>query len=113
MPLAIVTSTNTVIARPLADFLGIPELFGAQLEIKDNRYTGKLTGIYPVGAGKVAILENYCREHRLNPAQFAYYGDSIHDRFMLELVGEAHAVNPGEQLAAIAREKHWDIIQFQ
>jgi len=113
MPLAIVTSTNTVIARPLATFLGIDDLFGAQLEIKDNHYTGKLTGIYPVGPGKVAILENYCKKHLLTPSQFAYYGDSINDRFILEIVGEPHAVNPGTELRVVALKNHWDIVIFQ
>lgn len=107
LPLAIVTSTNEVVARPLADFFGIRELFGAVPELAGGRYTGRITGIYPVREGKVRILEDYCRTHGLKPEEFAYYGDSMSDANILSRVGEAHMVNPGNELAAFGGAKGW------
>lgn len=111
--LAIVTSTNNAVARPVADFFGISELFGATPEVAGGRYTGRMTGIYPVREGKVKILENYCREHALKPEQFAYYGDSMSDADILGTVGEPHAVNPGEELARLAAERGWAVENFR
>ena len=113
VPLAIVTSTNEAVARPVADFFGISELFGATPEIADGRYTGRMTGIYPVREGKVKILENYCCKHALKPEQFAYYGDSMSDADILSRVGEPHAVNPGEELARLAAENNWAVESFR
>ena len=110
--LAVITSTNTVVARPLADWLGIETVFGAQPELFNGRYTGKTTGVYPVGPGKVAVFEDYWRRCHENPKNFAYYGDSIHDRFLLAAVGEAHAVNPGSELRNLAEKNHWHIDLF-
>lgn len=110
---AILTSTNSVIARPVADYLGIKKLFGAELEVVDGKYTGNIAGQYPVGPGKAVILEKYCQDNHLDPADFAYFGDSINDRFVLEKVGHAHAVNPSDELKKIALEKSWTILNFQ
>lgn len=110
---AVLTSTNSVIARPVADYFGIKELFGAELEIVDNKYTGNISGQYPVGPGKPIILEDYCRKNNLDPANFAYFGDSINDRFVLKKVGHPHAVNPCEELKKLALENSWPILDFK
>ncbi len=110
---AIVTSTNQVIAKPVAEYFGISELYGAELELAGGRYTGHSVGIYPVGEGKAAILDRFCRVHKLDPADFAYYGDSINDRFLLEKVGHPFAVNPGEELRKLALERQWQILNFK
>lgn len=43
-PVAILTSTNSVVAQPLAECLGIREVLGTTLELEDGRYTGRITG---------------------------------------------------------------------
>ena len=43
-PVAILTSTNSVVAQPLAECLGIREVLGTTLELADGRYTGRITG---------------------------------------------------------------------
>ena len=113
VPLAIVTSTNNVVARPVADYFGIAELFGATPETIDGRFTGRMTGIYPVRDGKVRILADYCRKHALQPEEFAYYGDSMSDADILGAVGEAHAVNPGGELSRLAAAKRWAVENFR
>lgn len=110
---AIVTSTNSVIARPIARYFGIEELFGAELEIVDGRYTGHACGNYPVGPGKAETLKGYCQRYDLDPQNFAYYGDSINDRYILEAVGHPHAVNPSDSLRELALKNNWQIIQFK
>jgi phosphoserine phosphatase len=43
------------------------------------------------------------------PASYAY-ADSIHDLSFLELAGHPVAVHPDRQLARIARQRGWGII---
>lgn len=110
---AILTSTNSVLARPLAEYLHVDELFGAELEVADNKYTGQVCGTYPVGPGKAVILQDYCTKYQLDPANFAYFGDSINDRFVLEKVGHPHVVNPGSELKALALANNWPVLDFK
>jgi len=41
----------------------------------------------------------------------ASFGNSIHDVAMLELAGQAFAINPNPDLASIAQERRWTIYQ--
>ena len=58
-------------------------------------------------------IERFAPWGEVDPADFAYFGDSINDRFVLEKVGHAHAVNPSDELKKIALEKSWTILNFQ
>lgn len=112
-PVVLLTATVEDIARPLAEHLRIPHLVGTRLELRDGRYTGRITGEYCGGEGKVGHAEAFCRAHpdcRLETA--AYYGDSANDIPLLSRVGFPHAVNPGERLRAAALERRWTIETF-
>ena len=112
VPVAILTSTNSVIARPIADALGIREVYGTTLELKDGRFTGRITGTYGAREGKAEIAAKWAAGHGVTLADFAYYGDSVNDVQILEAVGFPNAVNPSGELRRIAAERNWPILTW-
>ena len=102
----LLTATNRIIAKPLADYFGIDRIVATELESDANgRYTGKFTGVYAAAQGKVTLAEKFCRDNGLSLNNAAYYGDSINDRFILDAVGFPFVVNPGSDLKKLAEEK--------
>lgn len=112
LPTAILSSTNDVIARPVADFFGVGELPGTRLEVVDGRYTGGIVGPYTVGAGKLEPARAWAARHGFTLADAAYYGDSVNDIPLLEAVGFPVAANPAPELESVARARNWPIIDF-
>jgi len=109
----LLTATNRIIAKPLADYFGIDRIVATELEVDaDGRYTGRFTGIYAAAKGKVTLAEQFCRDNGLSLKNAAYYGDSINDRFILDAVGFPFAVNPDSDLKKLAVEKGWKILSF-
>ncbi len=111
-PVAILTSTNDVLARPVADFFGIPEVLGTTLELAGDRYTGGIAGAYAAGAGKIAPAEEFVRSRGGTLEDLAYYGDSVNDLNLLERAGSPVAVNPDARLRREAEERGWPVVDF-
>ena len=111
-PVAILTSTNSIVARPIAEALGISEVLGTTLELRDGRFTGRITGPYGAREGKVAIAREWAARHGVTLADFAYYGDSVNDVQILEAVGFPNTVNPSGELRRIAEERNWPILNW-
>ena len=107
----LLTATNTVIAAPLAQYLGI-DLLGTDLVIHEGLFTGEIFEPYCAGEGKVSIAGEYCRENSCSLADVAYFGDSINDQFLLSEVGFPYVVNPEQDLARLAKGNQWNILQF-
>ncbi len=112
VPVAILTSTNEVIARPVADYFGITELMGTRLALQDGRYTGRIAGEYFAREGKIAPAKEYAARHGRSLADLVYYGDSINDRNVMEVAGRPVAANPSPDLEKIALERGWEIVRF-
>ena len=110
---AILTSTNEVIARPVGNYFGITEVYGAQLETVDNVYTGKLAGIYTAGQGKVEVVKKLSETSGIPLSDFAAFGDSINDLPMLKSVGHPYAVSPGKTLAEAAQELNFEVLDWK
>lgn len=108
----LLTATNLVLAKPLADFFGFDYVLGTNLEVRDGKYTGGIAGTYAGGPGKVVIARECAATLGLDLAEVAYYGDSINDRFILEAVGAPTAVNPSRQLSALAEQYRWPVLDF-
>jgi HAD superfamily hydrolase (TIGR01490 family) len=108
----LLTATNTVIAAPLAKYLGI-ELLGTDLVMHEGKFTGEIFEPYCAGEGKVSIAGEYCRENNCSLDDAAYFGDSINDQFLLSEVGFPYVVNPSSDLARMAKGNNWNILQFR
>ena len=109
----IVSSAPTEVVEPLAEFLGADDAIGTRAAVDaEGNYTGELE-FYAYGAHKAqAIRELAAREH-INLAISYAYTDSVTDLPMLELVGHPVAVNADKDLARVARERDWEIRDFE
>jgi len=111
--LMIVSATNLFITEPIAELLGIQHILSTEPEIVDKRYTGRYLGTPTYKEGKVVALKAWLEDsdHRLEDSYF--YTDSINDLSLLEQVSTPIAVNPDEELCAIAEERGWQILDLR
>jgi len=111
--LIIVSATNLFITEPIAELFGIQHILSTEPEIVDKRYTGRYLGTPTYKEGKVVALKAWLEDsdHRLEDSYF--YTDSINDLSLLEQVSTPIAVNPDEELCAIAEERGWQILDLR
>ncbi len=111
----IITGTNDLVTRPIADAFGIEHLLGTQLEVLNNRLTGRYMGTPSFREGKITRLAEFLETRDLSLSDFAsttFYSDSINDLPLLEKVSNPVATNPDPQLKAIAKERGWKILNL-
>ena len=92
--------------------LGVDRVVGPQAEWRDGRLTGRTLPPLVIGERKASVTRQRMKEWGLDvdlAASYAY-ADSVSDLPLLELVGHPTAVNPDEQLAALARERRWTVL---
>jgi HAD superfamily hydrolase (TIGR01490 family) len=84
-----------------------------QLEEVDGRWTGRILGEAMFGHAKARAAKRMAEEMQLDLADCYAYGDSANDRYLLETVGRPMAVNTSKELARIAREQEWPVLQWK
>ena len=111
--LLIVTATNELVTRPIADALGVADLLGCQVETENGVITGRGVGTLTYRDGKVRTLRQWleAEDEVLDGAWF--YSDSHNDLPLLEIVDNPVAVDPDTQLAALASERRWPITSLR
>ena len=109
---SLLTATNDVIAKPLADELGVKNIIATNLEMIDGKFTGKTSGIYCCAEGKLERLKLYCETQNIDLNDVHYYGDSSSDIPVLEAVAYPFACNPMESLRRKAMAENWPILDF-
>ncbi len=108
----LVSAQLTPALAKLAAPLGATGAVGTDIEIKDGRLSGKVSSRICMGIEKDRLTREFLQNHNLQidlSASYAY-ADSISDSSLLEMVRHPVAVYPDSQLAALAHEKHWDVI---
>jgi len=110
--LLIISATHLFVTEPIAQMLGVQTVLATAPEIIDNRYTGRFLGTPTYQEGKVTVLKEWLNSsnHDLDGSYF--YSDSINDISLLELVDIPVAVNPDEELKAIAQARNWKMIDL-
>ena len=113
---AIATSTNEFITRPIARAFGVETLIATELE-RDagGRVTGHIRGTPSLREGKLQRVEQWLAGQGRRLSDFAVsvcYSDSTNDLPLLEAVSEPVATNPSPALAAIASERGWRILNL-
>jgi HAD superfamily hydrolase (TIGR01490 family) len=107
--LAIVTSTNSFITRPIAELFGIVHLLATEPEFDGECYTGRFLLEPCSGHGKVTWVQRWLARENLGGEPSWFYTDSHQDIPLLELVTHPVAVDPDEKLARYARTRGWEV----
>ena len=105
----ILSSSLVQICREMADHLGMDDIVCSELEIADGYLTGFPKGRLCYGSEKVSGLTSYCEKNNSKIEDAWYYGDSISDLPVLNIVGNPVCVNPDSMLLKSARENDWKI----
>lgn len=103
----LVSGTPAFLVEPLAQYLGIPWVLAARLEVSRDGYTGHVLAPYPYGEGKRRLLQSFASSHGIDLSRSYAYGDSPGDIEALETVGHPLVVNPIRGMARIARRHRW------
>jgi HAD superfamily hydrolase (TIGR01490 family) len=109
----IITATNSFVTGPIAQAFGVHDLIATEPEIVDGEYTGKVKGIPCFQQGKIERLHTWLDETKIEFNNSWFYSDSHNDLPLLEEVAHPIAVDPDDQLRAIASERGWQITSFR
>lgn len=111
--LMIITATNAFVTGPISRYFGMDHLIAPMPEIKEGRYTGKVTGIPSFQEGKVTRLNAWLEEtgHSLEGSYF--YSDSHNDLPLLELVSQPIVVDGDDKLSQLAEQRNWQHISLR
>jgi HAD superfamily hydrolase (TIGR01490 family) len=113
---AVVTATNSFITAPIAAEFGIPHLIATEPELVGGRFTGRVAGTPCFREGKIRRVDQWLAGlgRRLEDyAASSFYSDSHNDLPLLERVRRPVAVDPDEQLAAVAARRGWPVISLR
>lgn len=108
----LITATLSHLALPVAAAAKVDQLIATEGEIYQGEFTGRIDGIACIGKGKIQRYKQWVNENNILPLHTSYYGDSINDVPLLEIVNRPVAVDPDEKLKPIALEKNWEIISL-
>lgn len=111
--LMLLTTTNQVVATPLAEGLGLDGVLSTRLVVRDEHFTGAIEGDeFCTGPGKARALLEHCRMRAVDPERCAMFGDGRSDMEALAAVGRPVAVHPNETLARRAAERGWPVLDL-
>jgi HAD superfamily phosphoserine phosphatase-like hydrolase len=88
-------------------------VIATRLEEKDGKWTGRVLGEAMFGEAKARAAKQLATELRLDLRRCYAYGDSLNDRWLMEVVGRPAAVNPSNDLASIAQTRRWPILGWE
>ncbi len=88
-------------------------VIATRMEEKDGRWTGRVLGEAMFGEAKARAAKRLATELGLGLRICHAYGDSLNDRWLMEVVGRPATVNPSNDLARIARMRGWPILSWE
>lgn len=109
----LVSNAPSIIIELIASYLSINNFFCTQLEVKDQKYTGKVLGDVMYGINKLEVLNRFIETHGYKIENVTAYGDHLSDLHILQEVGHPIVVNPSFKLEKIARKKNWKVYNWK
>ncbi len=109
----VITATNSFVTGPIARAFGVEDLIATEPEIIEGQYTGRVQGIPCFQRGKIEKLHAWLDETGTDFEGSWFYSDTHNDLPLLEEVAHPVAVDPDDQLRAVAAEKGWQITSFR
>ena len=109
----LVSASPEEIVAPLALYLGVDEAIASRAQLDDaGRYTGEVE-FYSYGPFKAEAIQEVAAERGIDLDASYAYSDSATDLPMLEVVGHPVAVNPDRELARVAADRGYEVLQFR
>ncbi len=92
--------------------LGIDYVVGTKLELKNNRFSGRIIKPLCFGENKAKFLKELIQKKHLevNFNRSSAYADSIYDLPVFQMVGNPVATYPDKSLLALALKQEWRVI---
>ncbi len=106
----LLSGTPSVLADAIAARLGVDNVVATRCSVHAGRYRFAPPIVHRVGEAKLAAARDLCARFETTLADTAAYGNSLSDLPLLGACGIPVAVNPDSALAAIAREKGWEVV---
>ncbi len=106
----LVTAAARPFIEPLAPLFDL--VIGAELEVRDGRYTGFMSAPPLVGEARAAWLRRYAQQEEINLKRSYAYADSYSDLPLLRAVGNPVVVSPDSALVRFARRKRWPVEEW-
>jgi HAD superfamily hydrolase (TIGR01490 family) len=110
--LLLMTASNSFIAEPIARMLGFESLICAQVEMRDGKFTGQISGDPPFREGKINLLKQWLDRNGLTMDESWCYSDSHNDLALLSLASHPVAVTPDARLRRHALKHGWEIVDL-
>ncbi len=108
--IVLLSGSLQVLVDQLKERLEAEILIGTELEVADGRLTGRKTGIFAYGPGKIDALYKRIDPEGIDWAGSWALADRISDLPVFELVGHPVVVHGDRKLRRLARERGWEII---
>ena len=109
--LLLITATNSFLARPIAEMLDFPNLICTQAELRDGRFTGRVSGVAAFQYGKVIRLAAWLRDNKLSLKGSWCYSDSHNDLPLMTLVDNPVMVGPDDRLRQYGVARGWELCE--
>ncbi|HZU73313.1 MAG TPA: HAD family hydrolase [Acidimicrobiales bacterium] len=109
----LVSASPEEIVNPLTEYLAVDGAIASRPRVDDaGRYTGEME-FYAYGPYKAEAMRDLAEREGIDLAASFAYTDSYTDLPMLEAVGHPVVVNPDRVLSKLARERGWDVRQWE
>jgi HAD superfamily hydrolase (TIGR01490 family) len=97
---------------PLCEEVGADHLIAANMEVVNDKLTGRILGPFPYGSHKAALIQHFATKHGLDFSQSYAYADHHTDHEVLSLFGNPVVINPKPKMQKIADREGWPVKQF-
>lgn len=108
----IVSTGASEVVQQAAAGLGIDEFYATRVRVQNGIYTNRLETDFHRPDGKKKFMAEFISSG-VDMRDSLGFGDSIHDRDILENVEMPVALNPSDELKSIARERNWIILNHR
>lgn len=108
----IISAATRYQVTPIANELGIKDIFCTEMEVKKGKFTGTISEMC-WSEGKARAGRTFAKNNNVDLSKSFFYTDSIDDYPLLEIVGKPIATNPDNKLSQLAFENDWKILRFK
>ncbi len=109
----IATAAGEYMAEKVRVQVGADDRIAAVAPVRDGHLTDEFEMPLPYGEGKRERAHRYAAALGIPLEECWFYSDSLADLPLLEAVGHPVAANPQRRLRKLARERGWEVLDWQ